>query len=95
MANAKQTLSIIAIASGLVIAAPTGGPLVSAAHAQQAQKRIVKPYKGKLVHRRPAHRAERDDSRDYLREPEELPFGSTAWWRAMDLRQRGGFGGDH
>jgi hypothetical protein len=26
--------------------------------------------------------------------PEELPTGSTAWWRSMDYYDRGGFGGD-
>lgn len=26
--------------------------------------------------------------------PEDLPTGSTAWWRAMDYERRGGFGGD-
>ena len=26
--------------------------------------------------------------------PEDLPIGSTAWWRAMDYERRGGFGGD-
>ncbi len=25
--------------------------------------------------------------------PEELPTGSTAWWRSMDFYDRGGFGG--
>jgi hypothetical protein len=26
--------------------------------------------------------------------PEDLPTGSTAWWRSMDYYDRGGFGGD-
>jgi hypothetical protein len=25
--------------------------------------------------------------------PEDLPTGSSAWWRAMDYERRGGFGG--
>lgn len=25
--------------------------------------------------------------------PEDLPTGSTAWWRSMDFYDRGGFGG--
>lgn len=87
-------MCIIAVASGLAMAGLPYCPLVSQAHAQQVQKRVVKPHKKKPV-RRPAQRAERDDSRDYLRDPEDLPFGSTVWWRAMDLRQRGGFGGEN
>jgi hypothetical protein len=26
--------------------------------------------------------------------PEDLPTGSTAWWRSMDYERRGGFSGD-
>lgn len=92
---ANRMMCIVAVASGVAIAGLACGPLVSQAHAQQVQKRVVKPHKKKPVSRRAAPRAERDDSRDYLRDPEELPFGSTVWWRAMDLRHRGGFGGDN
>ena len=95
MSNAKRLIPIIAITSGLVIAGLADTALISHAFAQQVQKRVLKPYKRKPVHRRPAPRVERDDGRDFLRDPEDLPFGSTVWWRAMDLRQRGGFGGDH
>ena len=27
--------------------------------------------------------------------PEDLPTGSSAWWKAMDDERRGGFGGDN
>lgn len=93
MSIAKQLTRVGAIMLGLAFAGSANTGLVSHAFAQQAQKRIVKPYKKKPAHR-PAPRAERDDGRDFLRDPEDLPFGSTVWWRAMDLRQRGGFGGD-
>lgn len=61
--------------------------------AQQAKPRATKPYRKRPV--RAPQRVERDDTRDYLRDPESLPFGSTVWWRAMDLRNRGGFASDN
>lgn len=38
-----------------------------------------------------SRRAERGYGHDYGRpRPEAFPFGSTAWWRAMDYEGRGG-----
>ncbi len=86
-----------AIVAALGLTLVCGGfeaQIASPAAAQQAKPRVAKPYRKKPM-RAPQRRAPRDDSFDYLKDPESLPFGSTVWWRAMDMRNRGGFGGDH
>lgn len=67
---------------------------VSKAEAQDVRKSVERPRK-KQPRRHAGERVPRDDGRNFLRDPEDLPFGSTDWWRAMDLRRRGGFGGEN
>ena len=54
--------------------------------------------KGGKTHCAPARRAARQGEGYSLRygnpRPEELPFGSSDWWRAMDRERRGGYPGD-
>ena len=91
---ARSTLCTVAgFLLGLALAVPLDAAVVAGAQAQEARRKVERPRR-KAPRRPAAERKERDDGRDFLREPEELPFGSTVWWRAMDLRNRGGFGGD-
>ena len=79
---------------GLTLALPLEVAFVTeGAHAQEARKKVERPRK-KAPRRASSERRGSDAGREFLRDPEELPFGSTVWWRAMDLRNRGGFGSD-
>jgi hypothetical protein len=39
-------------------------------------------------------KSDRTNTQSELSRPEDVPFGSTMWWRAMDFQHRGGFPGD-
>lgn len=95
MSRSDRCKPLMCVLLGLALAAPFDAVVVTrGAQAQEVRKKVERPRK-KAPRRPAAERRLRDDGRDFLRDPEELPFGSTVWWRAMDLRNRGGFGSDN
>jgi len=95
MRDAQRVIKLACITLAMLF-----GVLIMAgpAAAQQnpaPKKRYVSPQASKKPAKQTRVRKEHDDGRDYLRDPDTLPVGSTAWWRAMDYRHRGGFGDTH